>query len=128
MVKKIKILAWNVKGANDVSKRKLIKMFLKTQKADMVCIQETKYKSCSKGLARSLVPSSFVDWVASCSKSTSRGVVILWDTRAVQLVGMEESSYTLSCRFRNCVDDFYGYLRTHKKGNQGKLMGGSRGY
>ena len=29
-------------GANDASKRKLIKMFLKTQKADVFCIQETK--------------------------------------------------------------------------------------
>ena len=47
---KIKILSWNVRGANDVSKRKLIKMFRKTQKAGMVCIQETKWKSCSKGL------------------------------------------------------------------------------
>ena len=32
--------------------------------------------------------------------------MILWDTSVVQLVGVEESSYTLSCRFRNCVDEF----------------------
>ena len=80
---KIKILSWNVRGANDASKRKLIKMFLKTQKADVVCIQETKWKSCSKGLVRSLAPSSFVDWVASCYEGASGGVVILWDTRVV---------------------------------------------
>ena len=82
-------------------------MFLKTQKVDVVCIQESKWKSCSKGLVRSLTPNSFVDWVVSCSKGASRGVVILWDTRVVQLVRMEESSYTLSYRFRNCADDFY---------------------
>ena len=64
-------------GVNDVSKRKLIKMILKTQKVDMVCIQETKWKSCSKGLAWSLAPSCFVDWVASCSEGASGGVVIL---------------------------------------------------
>ena len=104
---KIKIISWNVRGANHVSKRKLIKMFLKTQKVDVVCIQKTKWKSCSKGLARSLVLSSFVDWVASCSGGASEGVVILWDTRAGQLVGMEESNYTLSCRFRNRANDCY---------------------
>ena len=38
LVMKIKILSWNVRGANDTSKRKLIKMFLKTQKAGVVCI------------------------------------------------------------------------------------------
>ena len=48
-----------------------------------------------------------MDWVASCFEGASGGVVILWDTRVVQLVGMEESSYTLSCGFRNCANDFY---------------------
>ena len=47
-----------------------------------------------------------MDWVASCSEGASGGVVILWDTTVVQLVGMEESSYTLSCRFKNYADDF----------------------
>ena len=40
-------------GGNDETKRKLIKIFLKTQKADVVCIQETKWKSCSKGIVQS---------------------------------------------------------------------------
>ena len=35
---KIKNLSWNVRGANDKTKRKLIKAFIKTQKADVVCI------------------------------------------------------------------------------------------
>ena len=81
-------------------------MFLKTQKAYVICIQETKWKSCSTGLVQSLVSSNFVDWVASCSEGAFGGVVILWDTRVVQLVGMEEISYTLSCRFINRAKDF----------------------
>ena len=32
--------------------------------------------------------------------------MILWDSRVVQLIGVEESSYNLSCRFKNCGDDF----------------------
>ena len=48
-----------------------------------------------------------MDWVASCSEGASGGIVIVWDTRVVQLVGHEESSHTLSCSFRNYGDDFF---------------------
>ena len=94
-------------GVNDSTKRKLIKVCLKTQKVDVVCLQETKWKSGSRMLIRSLVPSRFVDWVASCSEGASGTIVIMWDTRVVQLVGHEESSNILSCRFRSCRDDFF---------------------
>ena len=80
---KIKILSWNVRGANDSTKRKLIKVFLKTHKVDVVYLQETKWKSCSRRLIRSLAPSRFVDWVASYSKGASSEIVIMWDTRVV---------------------------------------------
>ena len=39
---RIRIVSWNVRGANDREKRKLIKDVIKTQKADLVCLQETK--------------------------------------------------------------------------------------
>ena len=83
-------------GANDETKRKLIKIFLKTQKANMICIKETKWKCFSKGIIQSLASSRFMDRVASCSEGASGDMVILWDTRLVLLVDMEESSYTLS--------------------------------
>ena len=49
---KLIILFWNVRGVNDESKRKVIKAYLKTQKVDVVCLQETKLKSISRGLLR----------------------------------------------------------------------------
>ena len=42
----------------------------------------------------------------SFSEGSIRGIVILWDTRVIQLVGVEESSHMLSCIFRNSVDEF----------------------
>ena len=39
---KIKLVSWNVRGANDISKRKVIKAMIRSQRADLVCIQETK--------------------------------------------------------------------------------------
>ena len=103
---KIKILFWNVRGANDISKKNLIKAFIKTQKADVVCIQETKWRASPKGIIRSLTSSKYVDWVASCYEGASGGIVILWDSRLFQLIGVDESSYTLSCRLKNYGDDF----------------------
>ena len=39
---KLRILSWNVRGTNDRKKRKLIKDVIKSQKVDLVCLQETK--------------------------------------------------------------------------------------
>ena len=39
---KLKILSWNARGANDSDKRLIIKSFLNSKKAKLVCLQETK--------------------------------------------------------------------------------------
>ena len=38
----LKLMSWNVRGANDSNKRKIIKSFVRKQKVDLLCIQETK--------------------------------------------------------------------------------------
>ena len=48
------ILSWNVKGVNDVNKRKLIKALIKSQKVDVVCLQETKMQEMSIRVVRIL--------------------------------------------------------------------------
>ena len=73
---------------------------------DVVCLQETKWRSCSNKISKSLMPNRFVKWGASCSEGASSGIMILWDSTVVQLVGLEESCHTLSCRFSNCGDNF----------------------
>ena len=61
---KIKFLSGNVRGANDAAKRKVIKTFIKMQRVDVVCLQETKFKEVSSGLIRSLGAGRFLDWAA----------------------------------------------------------------
>ena len=41
---KIKILSWIVRGVNDRDKRKIIKLVIKSQRVDVVYLQETKIK------------------------------------------------------------------------------------
>lgn len=45
---KLRIFSWNVRGANDCDKRKVIKALIKSQKVDLVCLQETKIQEMSK--------------------------------------------------------------------------------
>ena len=51
---KIKIISWNIRGANDKDKRKVIKALIRSQRADLVCLQETKIQDISKGIVHSL--------------------------------------------------------------------------
>ena len=72
---KIKILSWNVRGVNDVNKRKVIKAFIKMQRVDVVCLQETKFKEVSTGLIRSLGVGRFLDWTALRAEGASGGIL-----------------------------------------------------
>ena len=104
--KRIQILSWNVRGANDSDKRKIIKVFLKTQRVDVVCLQETKLKETSRGVIRSLGVGRFLDWARINAVGASGGIVILWDSRVLQLIGKEEGHFSVSCRLKNYEDNF----------------------
>ena len=41
-------------GVNEKNKRVIIRAFIKAQKADLVCLQETKLQEMSDGMIRSL--------------------------------------------------------------------------
>ena len=53
-----------MRGANDRSKRKIIKTCIRNQKIDLLCIQETKIQPTSEGVVRSLGSGRFLDWRA----------------------------------------------------------------
>ncbi|RVW41389.1 hypothetical protein CK203_095199 [Vitis vinifera] len=74
---KLKLLSWNVRGANGSSKRKIIKAFIRKQKVDLLCIQETKFQSMIEGVVRSLGTGRFLDWRA-LDASGSTGDSGMW--------------------------------------------------
>ena len=61
---KLKLLSWNVRGVNEKVKRKIIKTFIRNQRVDLMCIQETKIQQMSEGVVRSLGSGRFLDWRA----------------------------------------------------------------
>ena len=59
---KIKLLSWNVRGANNPNKRNIIRNFIRSQRVDLVCLQETKIQELSSAVARSLGVGRLAEW------------------------------------------------------------------
>ena len=97
---KLKILSWNFRRPNDKDKRKVIKAFLNSQKAELVCLQETKMQNVDSRMVRSLG--------AACRNSQWAAVdaLLFWDFIVLELVDMVVGLFSISCRFRNCEDGF----------------------
>ena len=95
-----------MRGANDSDKRRLIKSLIKAQKADLVCLQETKIQSMSCSLVRSLGVGRFLEWGALDSRGMAGGVLVFWDTRVLELIEMEIGNFSVSYQFKNVEDGF----------------------
>ena len=76
---KLKLLSWNVRGANNLDKRKIISNFVSSQRVDLVYVQETKIQNLSKACARSLGVSRFHDWKALEAEGAAGGILLFWD-------------------------------------------------
>ena len=73
---KIKTVSSNVRRLNDGEKRKLLKSVVKSQKADLVCLIETKMQEMSLKVVKSLGVGKSLDWGAVDAKGASRGILI----------------------------------------------------
>jgi exonuclease III len=109
---KPRIVSWNVRGLNDVMKCKGVGNLLRGWKADLVCLQETKVSSISRALVRRVWGGSHVKWCSLEAVGASGGILILWDSRVMEMEDSCIGSYSLSVLFRNVEDGvslvFYG--------------------
>ncbi|RVW52585.1 hypothetical protein CK203_068808 [Vitis vinifera] len=77
------------------------KVVIRSQKVDLFCLQETKVQVMSDEMVRSLGPGRYLDWKVLNAKGTAGGVIICWDKRSLEILGVEEGQFSISCRFRN---------------------------
>ena len=101
---KLRLVSWNVRGANDSSKRKVIKAMIRSQRVDLFYIQETKIQTMSKKVVRSLGSGRFLDWGAMSSQGSAGGILVCWDKRSLELLEMEVGHFSISCRLKNVED------------------------
>ena len=103
---KFKILSWNVRGVNDPEKRKVIKNFLRSYKADVVCLQETKIQEMSIDLVRSLGVGRQLNWKAMNAEGSAGGILVFWDNSRISMVDSVVGSFSVSCVFKMPEDGF----------------------
>ena len=103
---KVKIISWNVRGVNNLEKRKFIRNFIRTQRVDLVCLQETKIQGMNKALVHSIGVGRFLDCKASDAEGTAGGILLFWDKRRLSLVESKYYSYSFSFLFKMVDDDF----------------------
>ena len=49
----------------------------------------------------------FLEWGTLNSRGMVGGVLVFWDSRVLELVGMEIGDFLVSGRFKNVEDGFY---------------------
>ena len=103
---KVKIISWNVRGVNDPEKRKVVKNFIRSQRVDLVCLQETKIQGMNKALVHSIIVGRFLDWKSLDAEGTVGGILLSWDKRRLSLMESEYGSFSFSCMFTTMEDDF----------------------
>ena len=97
---KLKIMTWNVRGVNDLDRRKIIRNFIWYQRVDLVCLQETKIQEMNAVVARSLGVGRLTDWRALNAEGSAGGILLFWDKRKMELVDLEIGLFTISCLFK----------------------------
>ncbi|KAL6312516.1 hypothetical protein AAG906_033361 [Vitis piasezkii] len=107
----LKLLSWNVRGANDINKRRIIKSVVRKQKVDLLCIQETKIQLMTEGVVKNLGVGRFLDWRALEAVGAAGGVLICWDKRSLEILEWEEGQFSISCKFRNVENGVVWCLR-----------------
>lgn len=91
---KIKILSWNVRGLNETERRTSIKSLISKWRADIVCLQETKFEEWSPSWVNQLWGSRWVEWAELKSNRKSGGSLILRDKRQLIVRDIHRGSYT----------------------------------
>ncbi|RVW30380.1 Transposon TX1 uncharacterized 149 kDa protein [Vitis vinifera] len=72
--------------------------------------EETKIQEMSQGVIHSLGVGRFLGWGAVDARGAAGGVVVFWDKRVLELVGLEVGIFSISCHFKNYEDGFMWFF------------------
>ena len=75
-------------------------------KADATCLQETKMAEINHRVIQTLWGSQHVDWTSLGLNGAAGGILLMWDKRVVEKVEEAAGYYSMSCKFRNVINQF----------------------
>ena len=132
---RVKIMSWNVRGANDLDRRKIIRNVIRIHRANLVCFQETKIQKMTTVVARSLGVGRNYDWRALDAEGTAGGILLFWDKKIMELVDSEIGLFSISCLFKMVeggvhwmFSGVYGPVERNLKEIFWEELGGIRGW
>lgn len=98
-------IIWNVWGLNDLEKRKVVKAAFSRWKPHLVCLQETKLEKVDRDIICSAGGGCWVEWEYLGASGVAGGVLVLWDNRIFNRLGLEVGCYSVSCLLRLVEND-----------------------
>ena len=119
---------------NDSDNRKVIKNLIRTNKVDLVCLQETKVQEMNFDMVRSLGVGRFLDWIAMNAEGSAERILLFWDKRRMSRLETMAGSFSVSCLFKMVDDGFlwaftgvYGPVEKYHKENFWEELGSIKG-
>ena len=95
----MKIISWNTRGLGSKKKRRVVKDFLRSEKPDVVMIQETKKEECDRRFVGSVWIAKNKDWAALPASGASGGILIIWDSKKLRREEVVLGSFSVSIKF-----------------------------
>ena len=83
-----------------------LKLLLRTWRADIVCLQETKLEWITRGIVHSIWSCPYIDWFYLGFEGAFSGILLMWDRRVVEKVEKAVGHFSVSCKFKNLGDQF----------------------
>jgi exonuclease III len=93
---------WNVRGLNKAGRLKCISDFVADNKLDFVGFQETKMEKFEESFLRAINPNFSRHWLPAVG--TAGGVLVGLKENAVEIIGWQNMSFSISVVIRNKCD------------------------
>lgn len=89
------------RGCGSFVKRRAIKEIVCKENLAIVVIQEVKKEFVNRVFIGSLWRSKFKDWVLLPSVSRSRGILMIWDVRCIQVLSSLTGDFSTSIEIKH---------------------------
>ncbi|CAN4125589.1 unnamed protein product [Withania somnifera] len=103
---KIKLDTWNVRGLNNIDKRRLVKNSLLVWGADIICLQETKLEGDVEDIVKQIWGGRWTSYACLEASGTRGQNVMIWNRRVWKGDVLQIGVHSFTCRFEGQLQDF----------------------
>jgi len=105
----MKLLSWNIRGLGSAEKRSEVRLLVKEKVMWIVCLQETKLSAFDSSIVTSFWGNSSFNFSFHPSEGASGGLLIMWDTKEVEVWSSVSRTHFLLIhgRFVQSNEEFY---------------------